>query len=57
MSTNQLPEQKELESAIAELLVIMDITAVSLHETNTAGKSGSTLTIILEEADKNHKKK
>lgn len=49
MSTNQLPQQKELESAISELRVFMDITAVSLHEANTAGKSGYILTIILEE--------
>ena len=54
MSTNQLLQQKELESAIPELRVFMGITAVSLYEANTAGKSGYFLT-ILEEVDKNHK--
>ena len=54
MSTNQLPQQKELESVIPKFRVFMGITAVSLDKANTAGKSGYFLT-ILEEVDKNHK--
>ncbi|TRX30895.1 hypothetical protein FNW52_19470 [Flavobacterium sp. ZT3R18] len=49
MNTIDFPQQKELEAAISDLRVFMDITAVSLHEANTAGRSGYILTIILEE--------
>jgi hypothetical protein len=49
MNAIEFPQQKELEAAISDLRVFMDITAVSLHEANTAGKSGHLLTIILEE--------
>lgn len=51
MNTIEFPQQKELEAAISDLRVFMDIAAVSLQETNTAGKSGHILTIILEEND------
>jgi hypothetical protein len=49
MKAIQFPEQKELEIIIWELQVFMDISAVTLHEANTAGKSGYILMIILEE--------
>lgn len=49
MNTNQIPQQKELENAVSDLQVFMDITAVTLHESDTGGKSGYVLTIILEE--------
>lgn len=52
MNTIQFPQQKELELAISELQVFMDITAVTLHEANTAGKKGHILMIILEEDSK-----
>jgi hypothetical protein len=51
MNTIEFPQQKELEAAISDLHVFMDIAAVSLQETNTAGKSSHILTIILEEDD------
>ncbi|WP_281227925.1 hypothetical protein [Flavobacterium aquiphilum] len=49
MEAIQFPQQKEMEAAISELRSFMDITAVTLHEANVAGKSGYILTIILEE--------
>jgi hypothetical protein len=49
MNAIEFPQQKELEAAIADLRVFMDIDAVSLHEANTVGKSGYITTIILAE--------
>ncbi|MDI5886468.1 hypothetical protein [Flavobacterium yafengii] len=49
MNAIEFPQQNELEAAISDLRVFMDIAAVSLHEANTAGKQGYILTIILEE--------
>lgn len=49
MNTIEFPQQKELEAAISDLRVFMDIAAVSLNEANAAGKSGYIMTIILEE--------
>lgn len=49
MSEIQFQDQKELENAVRELQSFMDITAVTLHQAETAGKSGYILTIILRE--------
>lgn len=49
MSTIEFSQQKELQAAISDLRVFMDIAAISLHEANTAGKSGYILIIIVEE--------
>ncbi|MBF4518732.1 hypothetical protein IRZ71_20445 [Flavobacterium sp. ANB] len=49
MSEIQFQKQKELENAVGELQSFMDITAVTLHHAETAGKSGHILTIILRE--------
>lgn len=49
MNAIEFPQQKELEAAISDLRVFMDIAEVSLHEANTAGKQGYILTIILQE--------
>lgn len=48
-SAIQFQDQKELENAVRELQSFMDITAVTLHEAETAGKRGYILTIILRE--------
>ncbi|MFH7004213.1 hypothetical protein [Flavobacterium bizetiae] len=48
-SAIQFQQQKELENAVRELQSFMDITAVTLHEAETAGKRGYILTIILRE--------
>ncbi|KUJ63876.1 hypothetical protein AR687_01425 [Flavobacteriaceae bacterium CRH] len=48
-SAIQFQDQKELENAVRELQSFMDITAVTLHEAQTAGKRGYILTIILRE--------
>lgn len=50
MSAVQIQKQKELENAVRELQSFMDITAVTLHEAQTAGRNGHILTIILREA-------
>lgn len=49
MSAVQIQKQKELENAVRELQSFMDITAVTLHEAQTAGRNGHILTIILKE--------
>ncbi|WP_286971899.1 hypothetical protein [Flavobacterium sp. UBA4854] len=49
MSAVQIQKQKELENAVRELQSFMDITAVTLHEAQTAGRNGHILTIILRE--------
>lgn len=49
MSEIQFQKQKELENAVRELQSFMDITAVTLHQAETGGKSGYILTIILRE--------
>jgi hypothetical protein len=49
MSAVQIEKQKELENAVKELQSFMDITAVTLHEAQTAGRIGHILTIILRE--------
>ncbi|PXY43193.1 hypothetical protein [Flavobacterium hydrophilum] len=48
-SVIQFQDQKELENAVRELQSFMDITAVTLHEAETAGKRGYIFTIILRE--------
>ncbi|MFD2938510.1 hypothetical protein [Flavobacterium notoginsengisoli] len=49
MSEIQFQKQKELENAVRELQSFIDITAVTLHQAETAGKNGYILTIILRE--------
>jgi len=49
MSVVQIQKQKELENAVRELQSFMDITAITLHEAQTAGRNGQILTIILRE--------
>lgn len=49
MSAVQIQKQKELENAVRELQSFMDITAVTLHEAQTAGRNSHILTIILRE--------
>jgi hypothetical protein len=49
MSEIQFQKQKEVENAVRELQSFMDITAITLHEAETAGKRGCILTIILRE--------
>lgn len=49
MSAVQIQKQKELENAVRELQSFMDITAVTLHEAQTAGRNGHILSIILKE--------
>lgn len=49
MNAVQIQKQKELENAVRELQSFMDITAVTLHEAQTAGRNGHILTIILRE--------
>ncbi len=49
MSAVQIQKHKELENAVRELQSFMDITAVTLHEAQTAGRNGHILTIILKE--------
>jgi len=43
-----IPPGKEFEALINDLRVLMDVTAVTLHESNTAGKTGDILTIVME---------
>ncbi len=43
-----IPPEKEFEALINDLRVLMDVTAVTLHESNTAGKTGDILTIVME---------
>jgi len=43
-----IPPEKEFEALISDLRVLMDVTAVTLHESNTAGKTGDILTIVIE---------
>ena len=43
-----IPPEKEFEALINDLRVLMDVTAVTLHESNTAGKTGNILTIVME---------
>jgi hypothetical protein len=49
MSAVQIQKHKELENAVRELQSFMDITVVTLHEAQTAGRNGHILTIILRE--------
>lgn len=43
-----IPPEKELEALINDLRVLMDVTAVTLHQSNTAGKTDDILTIVME---------
>jgi len=43
-----IPPEKEFEALINDLRVLMDVTAVTLHEPNTAGITGDILTIVME---------
>ncbi|WP_116786995.1 hypothetical protein [Flavobacterium psychrotrophum] len=43
-----IPSEKEFEALINDLRVLMDVTAITLHESNTAGKMGDILTIVME---------
>jgi len=43
-----IPPEKEFEALINDLRVLMDVTAITLHQSNTAGKTGDILTIVME---------
>jgi len=43
-----IPQEKEFEPLIKDLRVLMDVTAITLHESNTAGITGNILTIVME---------
>jgi hypothetical protein len=43
-----IPPEKEFEALINDLRVLMDVTAMTLHEPNTAGITGDILTIVME---------
>ena len=49
MDAIEFAQKKEVEAAVADLRVFMDLAAVTLHEANTAGKEGYILTLLLSE--------
>lgn len=49
MDAIEFTERRELEAAVNDLRVFMDLAAVTLHEANMAGKQGFILTLVLSE--------
>lgn len=49
MDAIEFAQKKEVEAAVADLRVFMDLAAVTLHEANTAGKEDYILTLVLSE--------
>lgn len=49
MDAIEFQQRKELEAAVSDLRVFMDLAAITLHEANTAGKQGFVLTLVLSE--------